>query len=85
MKDFSIVFGSIPLPPRYAFGIWWTRWLDYNDRDLQNIFTLHKQSSIPMDVCVLDMNWHKKNVKFFSYYSDVGRLYLRSKSISQPI
>lgn len=62
MKDFTLIAGYIPLPPKYSFGVWWTRWLDYNDRDLENIFDLHKKSSIAMDVCVLDMNWHKKDV-----------------------
>ena len=31
LKEYSLVGGQIPLPPRYAFGIFFSRYRAYND------------------------------------------------------
>ena len=32
VKDFSLVSGHIPLPPRYTFGVFYFRYWAYNDQ-----------------------------------------------------
>jgi len=61
LQDFSLVGGKIPMIPRFAMGNWWTRWININNADLKKIVEDHESRSIPLDVFVLDMNWHKKN------------------------
>ena len=31
LSDYSLVGGQIPLPPRYAFGVFYSRYWAYND------------------------------------------------------
>ena len=42
-------------------GTWWTRWFNYNNYDLLKIVSDYQTRSIPLDVFVLDMDWHTKN------------------------
>ncbi len=58
LRDFTAVAGRIPLPPRFVFGTWWSRYWAYSDRELTqlvNDFDLH---DVPLDVLVIDMDWH---------------------------
>ena len=32
VKDFTLVSGHIPLPPRYTFGVFYSRYWAYNDQ-----------------------------------------------------
>jgi len=50
----------VPLLPRYALGVWWTRWFDYSNTDVRKVVEDYESRSIPLDVVVLDMNWHVK-------------------------
>ena len=42
-------------------GIWWTRWWDFNEYDARAVVEAYRSRSIPLDVFVLDMDWHRKN------------------------
>src|SRR5579863_6684394 len=35
MHDFTRVAGKIPLPPRFAFGAWWSRYWSYSDQEFE--------------------------------------------------
>ena len=56
--DFTKVAGKIPLPPKYAFGIWWSRWWNYSDKELVNLVNEFKENGVPLDNLVIDMDWH---------------------------
>jgi alpha-glucosidase len=58
MSDFVLVSGRIPLPPRYAFGTWWSRFWAYSDQELDELVHGYRQRNIPLDVFVIDMDWH---------------------------
>jgi alpha-glucosidase len=58
LEDFVRVAGRIPLPPHYAFGNWWSRYWAYSDQELQELVSAYKQRQIPLDVLVIDMDWH---------------------------
>ena len=60
IKAASKIFGHQPLPPRYAFGYWWSRYWAYTDKELELIVEECNQRGIPLDVIVLDMDWHKQ-------------------------
>ncbi|MEE8169584.1 MAG: TIM-barrel domain-containing protein, partial [Phycisphaerae bacterium] len=50
--------GRIPLPPRYAFGSWWSRYWAYSDADLRQLVKEFDEHDVPLDVLVVDMDWH---------------------------
>lgn len=59
VKDFTVVAGKIPLPPKYAFGYWWCKYWIYSDTELKDLAQHLKDFSIPTDVMIIDMDWHK--------------------------
>ncbi len=59
LGDYVRVAGRIPLPPRYAFGAWWSRYWAYSDQELRDLVTGFHQNNVPLDVLVIDMDWHK--------------------------
>lgn len=58
LGDFVKVAGRIPLPPRYAFGTWWSRYWAYSDQELDELVKGYRERNIPLDVFVIDMDWH---------------------------
>ncbi len=58
LRDFTEVAGRIPLPPRFAFGIWWSRYWAYTDSELQQLVQEFHDHTVPLDVLVIDMDWH---------------------------
>ena len=64
LKDFTVFAGKMPLPPRYAFGNWWSRYWSYSDGEFRKLVDNFHKYDIPLDVLVVDMDWH---------YTDHGR------------
>jgi len=58
LGDYVKVAGRIPLPPRFAFGAWWSRYWDYTDQEIEEIVKGFKENDVPLDVFVIDMGWH---------------------------
>ncbi len=58
LGDYVRVAGRIPLPPRFAFGAWWSRYWAYSDQELDQLVRGFHQNSTPLDVMVIDMDWH---------------------------
>ncbi|MBO0708500.1 MAG: hypothetical protein J2P44_09070, partial [Candidatus Dormibacteraeota bacterium] len=50
--------GTIPMPPRWVLGPWWSRYWAYRDRDLQALVEEFRSRGFPLDVLVIDMDWH---------------------------
>ena len=58
LRDFTVFSGRVPLPPRYAFGYWWSRYWCYTDNELRRLVDNFDTYNIPLDVLVVDMDWH---------------------------
>jgi alpha-glucosidase len=58
LHDFVTVAGRIPLPPRFAFGAWWSRYWAYSDQELDDLVRGFHENDVPLDVLVIDMDWH---------------------------
>ncbi len=58
LGDYVRVAGRIPLPPRFAFGAWWSRYWDYSDQELDELVRGFHENDVPLDVLVIDMGWH---------------------------
>ncbi len=58
LADAAQVFGRQPLPPRYTLGYWWSRFWAYSDAELRQLVRDFRERHIPLDVLVIDMDWH---------------------------
>lgn len=58
LKDFTLFAGKVPLPPRYAFGYWWSRYWSYSDKEIRQLIDNFRHYQLPLDVLVVDMDWH---------------------------
>lgn len=58
LKDYTLLGGKMPLLPRYAFGYWWSRYWAYSDKELRELTENFRSYRIPVDVMVIDMDWH---------------------------
>jgi alpha-glucosidase (family GH31 glycosyl hydrolase) len=58
LGDYVKVAGRIPLPPRFAFGTWWSRYWAYSDQEIEQIIRGFHENDVPLDVFVIDMDWH---------------------------
>lgn len=78
LKDYTRVAGNIPLPPKYVFGYWWSRYWQYSDNELRDLVETMRSLDIPLDVLIIDMDWHEtwgytsKNTKKDEYGQRLG-------------
>lgn len=59
LGDYARVAGREPMPPRFAFGYWWSRYWNYSDSELRELVGDFERYRIPLDVLVIDMDWHR--------------------------
>jgi len=59
LHDFTLIAGKVPLPPYFAFGAWWSRYWAYSDQELIDLARDFRNNDVPLDVFVIDMDWHK--------------------------
>lgn len=58
LKDYTLFAGKVPMLPRYAFGYWWSRYWTYSDNEIRDLMDNFREYGIPLDVMVIDMDWH---------------------------
>ncbi len=59
LGDYIKVAGKIPMPPRFALGAWWSRYWAYTDEELKSLVNEFSTNDVPLDVLVVDMDWHQ--------------------------
>ena len=55
VRALSSLTGKAALAPRYALGVWWTRWFDLGHDDVLELLDRFEEHALPLDVFVLDM------------------------------
>lgn len=71
LGDYIKVGGRVPLPPKYIFGYWYSRYWAYSQTDYQNIIRDVEKNDIPMDVLIMDMDWHKSGWTGWSWNKEL--------------
>ncbi len=71
LHDFVEIAGRIPMPPRFAFGIWWSRYWEYTDLELRELVHEFQNHNVPLDVLVVDIDWH---IRFLPEWYKNGKL-----------
>ena len=59
LADYVKVGGRVPLPPKYILGYWYSRYWAYTQSEFMQIIRDVEAYDVPMDVLIMDMNWHK--------------------------
>ncbi|MDR3711096.1 MAG: glycoside hydrolase family 31 protein [Capsulimonadaceae bacterium] len=55
----TTISGTVPLPRRYALGVWYSRYWPYSSTEYREIVQEYRDHDFPLDNIVLDMDWHK--------------------------
>lgn len=58
LAEYARFGGCVPLVPRWALGAWWSRYYAYSDRELRDLVAAFAAHDFPLDVLVIDMDWH---------------------------
>lgn len=60
LKEFTLIAGPIPIPPRFSFGVFFSKYWPFNDVGvLDSVVESFQKRTVPLDVVVIDMDWHK--------------------------
>lgn len=59
LADYALVAGRAPMPPKYTLGYWWSRYWQYSDNEFVNLVNKLKSMDVPIDVLIVDMDWHE--------------------------
>jgi hypothetical protein len=54
----SDLFGHVYMPPKWAFGAWYSRYWPYKDEEERAIVKQFRAMGVPLDVLVIDVDWH---------------------------
>lgn len=60
LNDYVRVAGRQPLPPRWMFGYWYSKYQAYSTADYQTLVRDMETKAVPHDVMMMDMDWHKE-------------------------
>lgn len=63
IKAFLNISGSTPLVPRFALGVWWSRYHAYTDDEYLNLMDRFEKENVPLTVATIDMDWHYVDLK----------------------
>lgn len=69
-SDFIKLSGPVPLLPDFAYGTWYTEWMQWSEDDAKANITRWATGKLPIDVWGLDMNWRltdNNKDRFYNY------------------
>lgn len=58
IKVFYQISSPVPLIPRFALGVWWSRYHAYTQKEYLDLMQEFKKREIPLTVATVDMDWH---------------------------
>ncbi len=58
LKTLFHVSGKAAFPRKYVFGSWYSRWWAYTDEEIIGIVDEYDAHDFPLDIMVIDMDWH---------------------------
>ncbi|MHC4886862.1 MAG: glycoside hydrolase family 31 protein [Planctomycetota bacterium] len=70
LADYRLLFGATPLMPRYALGLWYSRYPTFNQEEIHQLVDTFEKHDLPLDVFVLDLEWHKRGWYGFDWDTD---------------
>lgn len=71
LKAFATIAGKIPLPRKYLLGSWYSRYWPYSSKEYHEIVEEYHQNNFPLDIIVMDMDWHREGWTGWSWNRDL--------------
>ena len=56
-QEFLKLTGPVPMPPLYAFGLWFSRFWPYSEQESLDLMDEFRAKGFPLDVLVCDTDW----------------------------
>ena len=63
VKNYTSVTGRQPLPPRWAFGNFASRFGYHTEKEVRNVVRRFQKYDIPLDAVILDLYWYGPDIK----------------------
>ncbi len=63
INAFYTISSRVPLIPRFALGVWWSRYHAYTQQEYLDLMVRFKNEGIPLTVATVDMDWHWVKIK----------------------
>ncbi len=63
INAFYKISSPVPLIPRFALGVWWSRYHAYTQSEYLDLMYRFKKENIPLTVATVDMDWHWVKIK----------------------
>ncbi len=63
VNAFYKISSPVPLIPRFALGVWWSRYHAYTQQEYLDLMVRFKKEGIPLTVATVDMDWHWVKIK----------------------
>ncbi len=63
VENYTDVTGRQPLPPRWAFGNFASRFGYHTEKEVRNVVKRFKRADIPLDAVILDLYWYGPDIK----------------------
>lgn len=63
IKAFYSISSPTPLIPRFALGVWWSRYHAYTQQEYLDLMNRFEKENIPLTVATVDMDWHWVDIK----------------------
>lgn len=67
LKDYRTLFGATPLPPKYALGLWYSRYPTFNEQEVYELVEKFAEHDLPIDMFVFDLEWHQRGWHGFDW------------------
>lgn len=67
LRDLVTLSGRIPVLPPFVFGSWYSRYWPYSADDFKRLVEEYREHGFPLDVLVMDMDWHKSGWTGYSW------------------
>ncbi len=78
-ENYTLLTGRQPLPPRWVFGNFSSRFGYHSQKEVENTITKFKKDSIPVDAVILDLYWFGHDIK-----GTMGNLEFVKDSFPEP-
>ena len=79
LASYTALTGTQPLPPRWAFGNFASRFGYHSQAEVTTVVNTFKKDSIPLDAVILDLYWFGKEIQ-----GTLGNLAFYSDSFPEP-
>lgn len=63
IRAFYSISSPTPLIPRFALGVWWSRYHAYTQQEYLDLINRFEKEEIPLTIATVDMDWHWVDIK----------------------